>query len=107
MTYCRMLFLLLTAGLISSCTPPLGGTPASQNYNCGDLTSGHCYSEANLGLRITGFRSTITVASNFYGGRGFVTNEFWLSNTDGNWGWIEIGYMSNGVQRTKYFWAVL
>jgi hypothetical protein len=56
---------------------------------------------------VTGFRSTITVANNFFGGKGFVTNEFWLLNTDGNWGWIEIGYLSNTVQAPKYFWAAL
>ena len=103
----QFLSLGLFAALLSSCSSSLGGSSSPQKYNCGDLTHGHCYSEGTLGPRLTGFRTTMTVANKFIPGKGFVNNEFWLENTDGNWGWIEIGYEANPVQLTKYFWALL
>ena len=100
-------FLLLGAILVLSASKcPSGGQPSPQIYNCGTVSSGHCYSEALLGDHLAGFRTTFTVVQQFLPGDGFVTNEFWLTNYQGNDGWIELGYQVNSIE-LKYFWAVL
>jgi hypothetical protein len=100
--------LILFAALLSSCSSTLSGRQSPQKYNCGTVSSfGHCYSEGILGPYLTGFRTTLDVAGSFQGGNGFVNNEVWLRNNEGNEGWLEIGYDANQFERTKYFWAVL
>jgi hypothetical protein len=61
----------------------------------------------SIGDHLTRFRSTISVVDRFFGGDGFVNNEFWLVNYNGQGGWIELGYQASTYQLPKYFYAVL
>ena len=88
------------------CNSSLGGQPSPTPYSCGTPSTGHCYGEAFLGDHVTGFRTTITVAQRFFAGDGFVNNEFWITNYNGNNGWIEMGYQVNLLGQ-HYFWAQL
>lgn len=90
----------------SACTSNLSGRPSVTAYDCGDFTGNHCYATGSLSGPFTGFRSTITVASQFLPGDEFVTNEFWLNNFTGNRGWIELGYKVHKSGLPQYFWAV-
>jgi hypothetical protein len=85
----------------------LGGAPAAEPYKCGDYTGNHCYATGTLGSHVTGFRTTITVASNFRPGDGFLTNEFWLNNFTGVKAWLEVGYKTDTAGRLDYFWGIL
>jgi hypothetical protein len=101
--------LLCCAGwtLVLGCSSSLGGQPSPTPYHCGTAAAGHCYAEAFLGSHATGFRTTVTVANRFLPGDIFITNEFWLTNYNGNNGWIEIGYQYQRYLEERYFWAQL
>lgn len=99
----RVTFVLLLAVAVA-CN---AGKPAPFPYACGDVTRGHCYTYATIGQRITGFRTIVTISGSLAPGNGFVTNEFWLKNYSGAVGWIELGYISNGVEPLHYFYAIV
>jgi len=108
-------FVILTFCLLG-CPP---GQLSPTGYSCGNLSGGHCYSEAELihgaatvpqqctvdpTSHIFGYRTSISVTDGMHSGDGFIDDEMWLTARDGP-GWIEAGYMDDTVLGEHYFWA--
>jgi hypothetical protein len=75
------------------------GTTAAP-YSCGTpQTDNHCYAQAEFlttsapgGIR--GWRTNIYITNQMGPGDGFIDDEFWLDDTYGIQGWVEVGYFS-------------
>jgi hypothetical protein len=103
---------LVVAPCLTACN---SGQPAPNGYNCGTLSSGHCYAitdffdgkpkayPADQSSEIFGYRTSISVTNQMARGDGFIDDEMWLLAFNGP-GWIEAGYMYDFFGQ-GYFWA--
>ncbi|HET8706317.1 MAG TPA: hypothetical protein VFM46_08455 [Pseudomonadales bacterium] len=92
---------------LSSCAG-LGGKRASDGYECGPATgNARCQSQVQVGARVTGIRSLVSVAERMSPGDGFVSNEVMLQNSERKKGWIKVGYKVGPHGGLNYFWSAL